>query len=61
MMFPQFHSDFIFFTVKQYSLYQDDIVNDNCSICCDNLQHGSCPYVCMLKCNHPFHKKCIDK
>lgn len=56
-----FFKDYPLFSVKRFILDHDQIIKDNCAICCDDLQHGQHHYVCMLKCKHQFHKPCIDK
>lgn len=45
--------------LKLEPYYKQTKSNDNCSICYDKIQHTE--YSRMLKCNHVYHKKCIDK
>jgi hypothetical protein len=37
----------------------DSLLNENCSICLDTFKKGE--YQRTLRCNHTFHKKCVDK
>lgn len=40
-------------------IYNSEEFNDCCAICqCDYIEHE---HVRVLKCNHMYHKKCIDK
>ena len=43
-----------------YIKKNDNHINQNCSICLDNLNYKQYKRI-LPNCNHYFHKKCIDK
>ncbi len=48
--------------VDSYPVYQPtySVSEDNCPICIEKLEGTECEENKTLKCNHTFHKKCID-
>ena len=45
--------------LPKFKKVSGNIISDNCSVCYNNYIDGE--YYRKLKCNHYFHKKCIDK